>query len=229
MLHLDLPPAREDGYRILCLGAHADDVEIGAGGTVLAWLRDHPESSVRWVVFSASGTRADEAEASAQRLLCGVGEWEVDVASFEDGFFPEQWAAIKRYFERRIKPFEPDLILTHYRHDRHQDHRTISDLTWNTFRDHLILEYEIPKYDGDLGQPNLFVPLDRALCEQKVDHLMTAFPSQTERSWFTEETFWSMLRLRGIEAAAPYAEAFYAHKLVGRTGDTAGADGRTDG
>lgn len=215
MIHLNIPPERPNGHRILCLGAHSDDIEIGCGGTLLAWLRAHPESTVRWVVFSGAGERKAEAHAGADLFLEQAAACEVTVASFADGFFPDQWADIKHFFERELKPFDPDVILTHYRDDRHQDHRVISELTWNTFRNHLVLEYEILKYDGDLGTPNFFVPLDRPQCEQKIAHLQAAFPSQQKRSWFSEETFWAMLRVRGIEAASRYAEAFYAHKIVG--------------
>lgn len=204
----DSPPRR-----VLCLGAHADDIEIGCGGTILRLLAVHPEISIRWVVFSASEQRAEEARRSARFFLQTASESEIIVQSFKDGFFPYQGADIKRFFERELKDFAPDLVLTHYRDDRHQDHRIISGLTWNTFRDHLILEYEIPKYDGDLGQPNFFVPLDEAHCQTKVDAIMQHFTSQQNKQWFSRDTFQSLLRLRGIESATQYAEAFYARKL----------------
>lgn len=215
MIRVQIPPVRQSGHRILCLGAHPDDIEIGCGGTVLTWLRDYPDSAVRWVVFSAAGARKAEARRGADLFLGNAATPEVMVKSYTDGFFPGHWSDIKQFFERELKPFDPDLILTHYRDDRHQDHRVISDLTWNTFRDHLVLEYEIPKYDGDLGRPNFYVPLEQAQCREKVAYLLKAFPSQQERPWFEEETFWASLRLRGLEAASTHAEAFYAHKLVG--------------
>ena len=169
---------------------------------------------MRWVVFSANEERVEEARRSAQAFLQSATEPEVMVQSFKDGFFPYQGDDIKHFFERELKSFAPDLVFTHYREDRHQDHRVISDLTWNTFRDHLILEYEIPKYDGDLGQPNFFVTLQRAICEQKIEELLNTFTSQTHRQWFSAETFWALLRLRGIEASASYAEAFHVRKAV---------------
>lgn len=215
MLHLDLAITPGTAPRILCLGAHSDDIEIGCGGTMLKLLRAYPTATVHWVVFSALGQRADEARASAAMFLRGARQTQIAVEHFRDGYFPHDGAAIKDYFER-LKAFQPDLVLTHYRDDRHQDHRVVSDLTWNTFRDHLVLEYEIPKYDGDLGQPNVFVHLDDELCRRKVAILHECFASQRDKPWFTEETFRAILRLRGIESRAPgaYAEAFYGRKVV---------------
>jgi len=205
----------DDPLRVLCLGAHSDDIEIGCGGTVLKLLEQHPDAKVGWTVFAAaSEIRAGEARAGAKYFLEAAAARETHVHTFRDGFFPDEWAAIKEVFETELKPFEPDVVFTHYRDDRHQDHRVISNLTWNTFRDHLILEYEVPKYDGDLGHPHFFVPLERAACEQKIDGLLNIFTSQAGRSWFSDETFWSHLRLRGIEANAQYAEAFHARKMV---------------
>jgi LmbE family N-acetylglucosaminyl deacetylase len=202
-------------YRILLLGAHADDLEIGCGGTVLRLLEAYPNAVVRWIVLSGSPERAAEARAAAGLFLADARDPEIMTASFEDGFFPYHGAELKRFFEREVKPFAPDLVLTHYRDDRHQDHRVVSDLTWNTFRSHLILEYEILKYDGDLGAPNLFVNLPEAVCERKVSYLLDAFPSQRAKHWFTADTFRAMLRIRGVESAAgPFAEAFYGRKLV---------------
>ncbi|HMN27264.1 MAG TPA: PIG-L family deacetylase [Caldilineaceae bacterium] len=162
------------------------------------------------------GTRAQEAQASAEAFLAGANASTVVIKEFRDGYFPYEGAAIKDYFETLKALFTPDLIFTHYRQDSHQDHRLLNELTWNTFRDHLILEYEIPKYDGDLGRPNLYVQLDGTLCERKIDLLMTHFATQANKHWFTRETFASLMRLRGIEARSPggYAEAFYGHKLV---------------
>lgn len=201
--------------RILCLGAHSDDIEIGCGGTILRLIREHPRLQVRWVVFSAGPQRRSEAATAAELFLQGA-QAEVEVLGFRDGFFPYDGAAIKEQFERIKGEFTPDLVFTHYRHDRHQDHRQLSDLAWNTFRSHPILEYEIPKYDGDLGVPNLFVPLSEELARRKVQHVFTAFASQHDKHWFTEDTFLGLMRLRGIEAPAQthYAEAFYARKLA---------------
>jgi LmbE family N-acetylglucosaminyl deacetylase len=202
--------------RILCLGAHSDDLEIGCGGTILKLLHTYPDLSIYWVVFSSSPQRAQEAKTSAQVLLERASQTKIEVHGFPDGFFPYEGRALKTVFESFKGDIIPDLIFTHYRHDMHQDHRIINELTWNTFRNHLILEYEIPKYDGDMGVPNLFVHLDEQLCQAKVAHLMSHFQSQENKHWFTEETFRSIMRLRGVESHAPgqYAEAFYSRKLV---------------
>ncbi len=200
--------------RILCLGAHADDIEIGCGGTLLHYVADAEDVSVKWVVLSGNATRQAEARQSATQFLAGAAKTEIITADFPDGFFPEQWGTIKRFFETDLKPFKPDLIFTHFRHDRHQDHRIISDLTWNTFRNHFILEYEILKYDGDLGRPNVFVPLADEIVQLKIDLLMSGFPTQTGKHWFTPDAFRSLLRIRGIEAATPFAEAFHGRKLT---------------
>ena len=199
---------------ILCVGAHPDDIEIGAGGTILTLLRRYSGSRVHWLVLSAPGVRAREARASANAFLREASVAEVQLLDFRDGFFPAQFEAIKVAFEA-LKPVRPDIVLTHHRADHHQDHRLVSELTWNTFRDHLILEYEIPKYDPDFGNPNLFVPVDAKDADVKITALMSHFVSQHGRSWFTPETFFSMMRIRGVQAAAPsgLAEAFYAPKL----------------
>jgi len=200
---------------VLCIGAHSDDLEIGCGGTVLRLLLEYPMARIHWVVLSAAGDRRAEATASAEALLAG-SEACIEVAEFEDRFFPQQQAELKRYFDRLGRSLAPDLILTHHRADLHQDHRTVAELSWETFRNHLILEYEIPKYDGDLGQPNAFVELPRELCVRKVDHLLRMFPSQTSKYWFTDGTFWATLRLRGVEcrSGSGYAEAFHVRKLL---------------
>jgi LmbE family N-acetylglucosaminyl deacetylase len=200
---------------VLCLGAHSDDLEIGCGGTVLRLLQQYPGVRIRWVVLSAAGERRAEAKASAEALLAGAAA-EIEIAEFEDRCFPQQLPALKRYFDQLGRSLTPDLVLTHHRGDLHQDHRTVAELTWETFRSHLILEYEIPKYDGDLGQPNAFVELPRELCVRKIEHLLRLFPSQTSKYWFTDETFWATLRLRGVEcrAASGYAEAFHARKVL---------------
>ena len=216
MLNVGL--GRNDGspLRILCLGSHSDDLEIGCGGTLLKLIESHRNVRVHWVVFSGTGQRAIEARASAMKFLEGAADKEVEVQAFRDGFFPYVGYEIKQFFEGLKLRCSPDLIFTHYRDDRHQDHRLISDLTWNTYRHHLILEYEIPKYDGDLGSPNCFVPLDEATCRRKVQSITDVFQTQQDRRWFTEETFLSLLRLRGIESGASsgYAEAFFCRKAV---------------
>jgi LmbE family N-acetylglucosaminyl deacetylase len=201
---------------VLCLGAHCDDIEIGCGGTMAKLADEHPGLSVTWVVWSSNARRAEEARASAEAILAGVKSREIVVNGFRDGFLPYHGAQVKEAFEELKKKVTPDLIFTHYRSDLHQDHRLVSELTWNTFRGPLILEYEIPKWDGDLGQPNAFVPLAESHVARKIEILMAAYETQLGRSWFEPETFRSLLRLRGMEAAAPerYAEAFYARKLV---------------
>jgi len=201
---------------ILCLGAHSDDIEIGCGGALLRLTQAYPGMIVDWVVLSATGERAVEATASAEHFLRDAGQAQVRLQSFQDGFFPYIGGEIKGYFETLKREIKPDLIFTHCRHDLHQDHRVVTELTWNTFRDHLILEYEIPKYDGDLRSPNFFIHLDQATCQQKIDYLMQHFATQTNRYWFTPETFSAVMRLRGVESRAPegYAEGFYCHKLA---------------
>jgi LmbE family N-acetylglucosaminyl deacetylase len=202
--------------RLLTLGAHADDIEIGCGGTILRLVAEHPGLSVDWVVLSGEGERGGEAADSAAAFLQGAGESRIEVERFRDGFFPYDGAGVKRFFERLKSRVSPDLILAPRLEDRHQDHRLVAELAWNTFRDHVILEYEIPKYEGDLGQPNLFVPLAPQQAERKLELLSKHFPSQTGRSWFSDDTFLAILRLRGIESNAPsgLAEAFGARKLV---------------
>jgi LmbE family N-acetylglucosaminyl deacetylase len=201
---------------ILCLGAHSDDIEIGCGGTVLRLLAENPGSQVRWVVFSAVDRRRAEAEKSAALFLGDAASSAVILKDFEDGFFPYMGAELKRFFEDIKGESPPDVILSHYRNDLHQDHRLISELTWNTFRDQMILEYEIPKYDGDLGVPNFFVHLDAACCRRKVDYILQCFDSQRGKQWFSEDTFYAMLRVRGLESNAPgrYAEGFYCRKVA---------------
>lgn len=200
--------------KVLCLGAHSDDIEIGHGGTILKLIRECPGIEVFWFVFSGTGERRQEACLSAREFLQGAKVGGIQVADFRESYFPDQWASIKDAFEEVKKQFDPDLIFTHCRSDRHQDHVVISNLAWNTFRNHLILEYEVPKYDGDLGHPNVFVPLDEDLCHAKVGAILRNFPTQASRQWFAGDTFMSMLRIRGIECAAGHAEAFYCRKMV---------------
>jgi len=201
--------------QVLCLGAHADDIEIGCGGTVLRLVALYPNADFHWVVFSAAGIRKEEAESSAGRFLRDAGSKTIEVRSFRDGFFPYVGADIKEFFEGLKKSVDPDLVFTHYGHDLHQDHRLLSELTWNTFRDHMILEYEIPKYDGGLGSPNLFVKLTQDERRRKIDLLLAEFPSQAANKWFNEATFDALLRLRGVESNSPsgYAEGYYCRKL----------------
>ena len=201
---------------VLCLGAHCDDIEIGCGGTVLKLIQHYPDLQFHWVIFSSDPQRAREAQESAALFLAGAGSRQVIVKDFKNSFFPYVGEQIKNYFEELRRAVQPDLIFTHYRHDLHQDHRLIAELTWNSFRDHLILEYEILKYDGDMGAPNFFVELDETLCRRKLDHLMRCYQTQREKHWFTEDAFLSLLRIRGIEAnsSGRYAEAFYCKKAV---------------
>ncbi|MGH7277246.1 MAG: PIG-L deacetylase family protein [Candidatus Rokuibacteriota bacterium] len=202
--------------RVLCLGAHCDDIEIGCGGTMLTLVAGHRDLDVRWVVFSSGVARKEEALASAERFLHGAGRSAVTIHDFRDGFFPYDGGAIKEQFEQLKHEVAPDLVLTHHRHDAHQDHRLVAELTWNTFRNQLILEYEIPKYDGDFGSPNLFVPLDESVGQEKIHHILESFKTQEAKHWFSRELFMSVLRIRGMEASAPtpYAEGFYCRKLV---------------
>ena len=203
--------------RLLCLGAHCDDIEIGAGGTIMSLAKAHPEIEVRWVILAGENpVRVEEARRSAESILRQVRNSEISIYGFRDGFLPFQGELVKEAFEDLKSNFAPDLILTHHDDDRHQDHRLISQLTWNTWRDHMILEYEIMKYDGDLGRPNFYVPLSEGVCRDKIEVLLKAFPSQAKRPWFDEDTFWSLLRLRGIEcnASSRLAEAFHVRKVV---------------
>jgi LmbE family N-acetylglucosaminyl deacetylase len=199
--------------RFLCLGAHCDDIEIGCGGTILTLANSGHKIEVLWVVFTSDPIRKNEALISAESFLKGTRS-SVAIHDFRDGFLPYLGGEVKDCFERLREEFQPDVILTHYRNDLHQDHRLISELTWNTYRNHLVLEYEVPKYDGDFGSPNLFVPLDQAICRRKVDLVLDAFSSQADRPWFSRELFMSVLRLRGMEAnsRSGYAEGFYSRK-----------------
>jgi LmbE family N-acetylglucosaminyl deacetylase len=215
MIRLNLE--RQDAVppTILCLGAHADDIEIGCGGLILRLAEQYPDCTIHWVVFSALSDRKAEAQLGAE-LFAGSRLKTLSLRTFPDGFMPYVGGELKLVFERELKQLSPDLILTHHRGDAHQDHRLISELTWNTFRDHLILEYEIPKYDGDLGQPSVFVPLEMELSRKKVRFITDTFQSQRGKHWFEATTFFSLMRLRGIEcrAAGGHAEAFFCRKLV---------------
>ena len=214
MLTLNLPSTDSRSLRVLCLGAHSDDIEIGCGGTLLRLLRQNSRVFVHWVVFSADERREREARASARAFLRRAKQSTVAVHHFRDGYFPFVGGEIKDCFEA-LKGLSPDVVFTHHCGDLHQDHRMIADLTWDTFRDHLILEYEIPKYDGDLGSPNVFVHLDKAVCARKLKYIVRHFQSQRAKRWFSAETFASLLRIRGIESNAPddCAEAYYCRKI----------------
>ena len=215
MIHLNLGAGASRSLQILCLGAHSDDIEIGCGGTILRLSEQYPSCLFHWVVFSAIDVREAEVRRAAT-LFAGAGLIGPLLKTFRDGYMPFEGDNVKDVFEALKQSVSPDLIFTHNRKDAHQDHRLIAELTWNTFRDHLILEYEIPKYDGDLGRPSLFVPIAPELCRTKVRYIMDTFQSQHVKRWFQEDTFLSLMRLRGMECNAPggYAEAFYCRKLV---------------
>ena len=212
-LGLKIDPDRQT--TVLCLGAHSDDIEIGCGGTLLYMKSIFPKLKIHWVVFSATGQRASEAQESAELFASGCDK-QIVLKDFRDGFLPYSGADVKFFFEQMKAELEPDLIFSHWGGDAHQDHRLISEMTWNTFRDHLILEYEIPKYDGDVGRPSVFVPLDSSTAEAKVEHLIQSFVSQRDKRWFDRKAFLALMRIRGMESNSPsgYAEAFYARKIA---------------
>jgi LmbE family N-acetylglucosaminyl deacetylase len=216
MLKFDLKKNKQEPLKALLLGAHSDDIEIGLGGTMLRLGDEYPNLAVTWVVFSATGDRAVEARKSAEDFLQDVPNKQILLKEFKDGYFPSRVADIKDVFEELKRSLSPDVIFTHYRNDLHQDHRQLNELTWNTWRDHFILEYEIPKYDGDLGNPNFFVTLDEKLRDKKIELLMRHFQTQANKHWFSPETFSALMRLRGVEckSAGGYAEAFYGRKLL---------------
>jgi LmbE family N-acetylglucosaminyl deacetylase len=216
MLRLAFEKKGRGAFQILCLGAHSDDIEIGCGGAILELLRTRRDLEFHWVVFSAGPHREREARRSANLFLKGAAKKNISILNFRDTFFPFEGVKIKEFFEELRSRLSPGLILTHTREDLHQDHRVINELTWNTWRNHLILEYEIPKYDGDLGAPNFFVPFDRKICDRKVKYLLSCFKTQRDKNWFTKDTFQGLMRIRGIEANSPgrFAEGFYSRKLV---------------
>lgn len=216
MIQLNLPAKAANKLEILCLGSHSDDIEIGCGGAILRLAKQYPHCVFHWVVFSAIGVRENEARQAASLFAGSTMLRGPLLKTFPDGFMPFVGGELKAVFEELKKTVSPDLIFTHYGKDAHQDHRQVSELTWNTFRDHLILEYEVPKYDGDLGIPNLFVPLDEELCRKKAQYLCRFFRSQGNKHWFSPDLFLSLLRLRGIECASTtkYAEAFHCRKMV---------------
>lgn len=214
---LSLAPLLEETrpLRLVCIGAHSDDLEIGCGGLLMSWLEAGRPLEVTWVVFGAQGERAREAHDSAEALLGRAARLQLVLGDFRDGHLPAQYEAAKAFLEAVKARGPADMVLTHRLEDRHQDHRLLGELTWNTWRDHLVLEYEIAKYEGDLGQPNVFVPLAAATARAKAAHLMRHFGSQRSKDWFSEDGFLALTRLRGIECRAPegHAEAFHARKL----------------
>lgn len=201
---------------LLLLGAHCDDIEIGCGGTLLKLLDEYEISEIKWIIFTSDETRKKEAFNSAKQFLESIDAADVLIMDYKDGYLPSLWSEIKDEFEKIKESYDPDIIFTHYRNDLHQDHRTINELTWNTFRNHLILEYEISKYDGDLGNPNCFVSLTENQIERKKQIIMDSFESQLGKHWLDETLLKSMMRIRGVECASEtnYAEAFYNRKMV---------------
>lgn len=208
---------RESGaLKLLCLGAHSDDLEIGCGGTLLRWLEEYAPVEVTWVVLSAAGERAEEARRSAQALLHGAAKREIVVGDFRDAHFPLEFERLKAFLRDLSQRVQPDVVLTHRLEDRHQDHRTVAELSWQTWRNQLMFEYEIPKYEGDLGQPNAYVPLPGEIAARKVQHLLGHFGSQRSKDWFSAATFEGLMALRGIECRAESgrAEGLYLRKAV---------------
>jgi LmbE family N-acetylglucosaminyl deacetylase len=212
-----VPEARKGKpLKVLCVGAHSDDLEIGCGGTILTWLASMPALEVTWLVLGAEGDRALEAQRSARTLLARAAATRIIVADFRDCYMQSQYAEVKSRFEELRREVDPDVILTHRLEDRHQDHRLAAELTWNTWRNHLVLEYEIPKYEGDLATPNAYVPVSAAVVRRKIGHLKRFFSSQRSKDWFTDDTFRGLMRLRGLESRSRsgFAEGFHARKLV---------------
>ena len=214
MLPLQFNRENKDSLKVLCIGAHSDDIEIGCGGTLIRMLNAIPDSEVVWVVLSGSGKRRDEAQKSAESYLKDIHKKKIVIGEFRDSYFPYMGKEIKEYFEKIKSYIDPDVVFTTYRHDLHQDHRLVSELTWNAFRNHYILEYEILKYDGDIGTPNTYVALEQTVCMEKILRLKECFKSQLVKPWFDEETFLGLMRRRGVEinSATRYAEAFYSRK-----------------
>lgn len=215
MLPLRLPDKTKP-LDVLCIGAHSDDIEIGCAATLLGLIERGHQLRVTWVVLSANGKRADEARRSADGLLGKVAELRLHLSEFRDAYFPADFASIKDCIASLRAQTNPDIVFTHSLDDRHQDHRLVADLTWQAWRDHLILEYEIPKYEGNLNRPNLFMPASRITAQKKVDHLLEHFGSQRSKDWFSAETFFGLMRLRGIECRATdgLAEAFVVRKMI---------------
>jgi LmbE family N-acetylglucosaminyl deacetylase len=215
MLSLALSGGSEPLERVLAVGCHADDIEIGCGGALLTLTRALPGLEVTWLVLSAVDDREREARESAAAFLAGAAETSVEVHAFRDSFLPYLAAEVKEVFVELSRRVQPQVVFTHTREDFHQDHRFAWELTWSAFRDSIILEYEVPKVDGDLGRPNVYVPLLEAVAQEKIELLHRHFPSQTGRQWFDDDTFRGLMRLRGMEANAEerFAEAFTCRKL----------------
>jgi len=213
MLSLTLSAGRKDGLKVLCLGAHCDDIEIGCGGTILRLAKERAIAELKWIVFTSNPERAEEAKKSAESFLATVSKKEVEIMSFRDSFLFNSAAEVKMTFEEIKKGFDPDVVFTHSSRDLHQDHSLLSRFTWNTFRSHLILEYEIPKYDGDMGAPNFFVKLEKEQVDQKATNLIEHYKSQAGKHWFDRELFSGLARIRGMECAHAFAEAFYVKKI----------------
>lgn len=220
MIPLGLLQGRER-LSLLCIGAHSDDIEIGAGGLILTLAATFPDIAVRWCVASAAPDRESEARASAFDFLQGLERADVELGGFEDSYFPDQGREIKAWLLAVRSRFPADVVLVHRAGDLHQDHRELNRIAWNLFRDHLILEYEIPKWDGDLGQPNFYVPLEAEILERKIAFIMRHFRSQRSKDWFDPELFRGLARLRGMECRAEHrhAEAFFVRKAVFSPGD----------
>jgi LmbE family N-acetylglucosaminyl deacetylase len=216
MFKVKFEEKNETPYQILCLGAHSDDIEIGCGGTILKILQAFDNLVIFWVVLSSDNERKKEAFESANTLLKKANSFHVEIYQYKENYFPYIGYEIKSTIDKIKLKISPDIIFTHYRNDLHQDHRLISELTWNAFRDHFILEYEVPKYDGDIGNPNFFVHLNEHLIRTKIHHLLSNFKTQKNRHWFTDDVFLALARLRGIESNAPdnFAEAFHCRKIV---------------
>lgn len=211
MLGLELSTKKK--LNILCLGAHCDDIEIGCGGTLFKIFETYQVDSVMWVVFSSNEIRMKEAQLSSENFLSNIENKTIKIESYRDGFLQASFVKLKEYFEQIKSSYNPDLIFTHYKNDLHQDHRLVSELTWNTYRNHLILEYEIPKYDGDFATPNFYVSLDKDIVKRKIEIILNSFKSQALKHWFDEETFKALLKLRGLESLSKHAEAFYVRKV----------------
>lgn len=216
MIGLDFGVPPDQPLRLFCLGAHSDDIEIGCGGTIRRLVNRPGGLECRWMVFSGTPERAEEARRAAADLLDGALAASIDVLDFRESYFPYDGAAVKDAVQDAARAFTPHVVLTHYRDDRHQDHRVLSDLAWNAFRDSLVLEYEIPKWDGDMGRPNVYVPIGPDDAQRKITTIMERFATQGSKAWFDEETFWALLRIRGMECNSPsrFAEAFYGRKVL---------------